>query len=145
MSASPQALAQLLGRLILELNRASSPELFRLLGELEISFSQVKALHFLQDMGEASVKDIGEKLGLSFPAASRALDGLAQRGYVERRESTEDRRSRLVRLLPAGSELLDRIARGRLSALEDFTATLSPVERVALHTALRPIVERIPQ
>jgi DNA-binding MarR family transcriptional regulator len=145
MSASPQALAQLLGRLILELNRASSPELFRLLGELEISFSQVKALHFLQDTGEASVKDIGEKLGLSFPAASRALDGLAQRGYVERRESTEDRRSRLVRLLPAGSELLDRIARGRLSALEDFTATLSPVERVALHTALRPIVERIPQ
>jgi DNA-binding MarR family transcriptional regulator len=145
MSASPQALAQLLGRLILELNRASSPELFRLLGELEISFSQVKALHFLQDTGEASVKDIGEKLGLSFPAASRALDGLAQRGYVERRESTEDRRSRIVRLLPAGSELLDRIARGRLSALEDFTATLSPVERVALHTALRPIVERIPQ
>jgi DNA-binding MarR family transcriptional regulator len=125
------------------LNRASSPELFRMLDELDLSFTQVKALHFLQGAGEASVKDFGEKLGISFPAASRALDGLAQRGYIERRESEQDRRSRLVRLLPAGEALLERIARGRVSALEGFTASLSAEERGALHAALLPIVERI--
>jgi DNA-binding MarR family transcriptional regulator len=127
----------------MSLNRASSPDLFRVLGELDLSFTQVKALHLLHDAGEASVKDVGERLGLSFPAASRALDGLAQRGFVERRESAEDRRSRIVRLLPPGVELLDRIARSRMSALEELTATLSPDERAALHAALLPIVERI--
>jgi DNA-binding MarR family transcriptional regulator len=135
--------ARLLGRLIMDFNRASSPELFRLLGNLDLSFTQVKALHLLHDTGEASVKDVGEGLGLSFPAASRALDGLAQRGLIERRESPEDRRSRIVRLLPPGAELVNRVARGRLSALEDFTATLTAEERAALHTALLPIVERI--
>jgi DNA-binding MarR family transcriptional regulator len=144
MSASPQELAALLGRLLADLMRASSPELFRLLGELGLSFTQVKALHILREAGEVSVKDVGERLGLSFPAASRALDGLAQRGFVERRESAQDRRSRLVSLLPAGDEVLDTIARGRLSALEDFTARLSPQERAGLHAALLPIVERIP-
>lgn len=124
------------------LMRASSPELFRLLGELGLSFTQVKALHVLHEAGEASVKDVGARLGLSFPAASRALDGLTQRGYVERRESAADRRSRLVRLLPPGNEVLDRIGRARLSALEEFTASLSPEERDGLHTALLPIVER---
>ena len=39
--------------------------------------------------------------------------------------------------------MLDRIARARMSALEEFTAALSPEERDALHAALLPIVERI--
>jgi DNA-binding MarR family transcriptional regulator len=144
-TASPQQVADLLDRLAVHLNRTSAPLLFRTLGELGLSFTQVKALHVLDDRDEVPIKDVAEVLSLSLPTASRALDGLAQRGYVDRTESAKDRRSKIVRLLPAGQEALRVIARGRQTALTDFAATLSDDERDGLHAVLLPILERIQQ
>ena len=144
MILSPQALAELLGQLILHVHRASSPELFRVLGELGLSFTQVKTLHVLRESDDVNVKDVADRLGLSLPAISRALDGLVQRGFAERRESDRDRRAKIVRLLPAGRDALDTIERSRVSVIEEFTVTLSADERSQLHTVLLPIVERIP-
>jgi DNA-binding MarR family transcriptional regulator len=144
MIASPQAVAELLGRLMLHLHRSSSPELFRMLGELGLSFTQVKTLHVLRTAGDVNVKDIAGRLGLSLPAMSRALDGLVERGFVERQESVQDRRAKLVRLLPAGRDALDTVERSRASLIEELTAALSDEERAGLHAALLPVVERIP-
>jgi DNA-binding MarR family transcriptional regulator len=144
MIAPPQAVAELLGRLIMHINRAASPEMFRLLDQLGISLTQFKTLHFLRDAAEVNVKDVSERMGLSLPAMSRAIDGLVRRDYVERTESADDRRARLLRLLPAGRAAIERFERGRLSELEHFVATLSDEERAGLHSVLLPIVERIP-
>ena len=124
------------------LNRKSSADLFRMVAELDSSFSQVKMLFLLED-GEHSVKEIAERLGLSLPAASRAVDGLIQRGYVSRRESATDRRSRLVALTGDGRAVVERVLRARLQTLEAFADELTPEERDCLYTALLPIVERI--
>ena len=101
-------------------------------------------LFLLEDGGEHSVKEIAGHLGLSLPAASRAVDGLIQRDYVTRRESAEDRRSRLIALSDHGRDGRGpddpRAARRRSSA---FAAELTPEERDSLLTALLPIVERI--
>ena len=115
-----------------------------MLGELGLSFTQVKTLHVLREAGDVNVKDVAGRLGMSLPAMSRALDGLVQRGFVEREGSERDRRAKLVRLLPAGREALDTIERSRVSLIEEFTATLSDEERDRLHATLLPIVERIP-
>ena len=125
------------------LNRKSSADLFRMVAELDCTFSQVKMLFLLEDGGEHSVKEIAERLGLSLPAASRAVDGLIQRGYVSRRESATDRRSRLVALTGDGRAVVDRVLRARLHTLEAFADELTPEERDGLYTALLPIVERI--
>jgi DNA-binding MarR family transcriptional regulator len=125
------------------LNRKSSADLFRMVAELDSSFSQVKMLFLLEDGGEHSVKEIAQHLGLSLPAASRAVDGLIQRGYVSRRESATDRRSRLVALTGDGRAVVERVLRARLHALEAFADELSQEERDCLCTALLPIVERI--
>ena len=144
MIVSPQGLAALLGQLLLHLHRSSSPELFRQLGELGLSFTQVKALNLLRvSSGDVNVKDVATSLNMSLPAMSRSLDQLVQRGYVDRHESVKDRRAKLVRLLPAGRAVLDDIEQARVSALEEFTARLSDEERTALHATLLPIVERI--
>src|SRR4051794_12156378 len=99
---SAQELSELMAPLWSLLNRRSSQELFQIVADLESSFSQVKMLFLLQDGAEHSVKEIGSQLGLSIAAASRAVDGLAQRGYVNRRESETDRRSKLVSLSDHG-------------------------------------------
>ena len=145
MIASPQGVAELLGQLLLHVHRTSTPELFRQLGELGLSFTQVKALNLLRISDEdVNVKDVADGLHMSLPAMSRSLDKLVQRGYVARTESEKDRRAKLVRLLPAGRAVLDEIEQARKSAVEELTATLSDDERAALHAALLPIVERIP-
>jgi DNA-binding MarR family transcriptional regulator len=123
-------------------NRSSSPALFRALEQMELSFTQVKAL-FTLERGELSVGEIGAALGLSLPATSRAVDGLAQREFVVRRESSEDRRSKLVALTPQGRDVLEACVAGRRAAIERFVDTLSESERGALHSALLPIAERI--
>ena len=114
-----------------------------MVAELDSSFSQVKMMFLLEDGGEHSVKEIATHLGLSVPAASRAVDGLVERDFVTRRESAEDRRTRLVALTGYGREVVDRLTRARLQTLDAFVTDLTLEEQAQLLTALLPIVERI--
>jgi DNA-binding MarR family transcriptional regulator len=141
--APAQELSEALAAVWAHLNRRSSAELFRVVDELGSSFSQVKMLFLLEDGGEHSLSEIAGHLGLSLPAASRAVDGLIQRGFVTRRESASDRRSRLIALSDRGREVVERLTRARLATLDSFVAELTPAERNDLLTALLPIVERI--
>jgi DNA-binding MarR family transcriptional regulator len=141
--ASEQELSAALAAVWAHLNRRSSAELFRVVDELGSSFSQVKMLFLLEDGGEHSLSEIAGHLGLSLPAASRAVDGLIQRDFVTRRESAEDRRSRLIALSVHGREVVERLTRARLATLDTFVAELTLQERNDLLTALLPIVERI--
>jgi DNA-binding MarR family transcriptional regulator len=141
--ASPQQLADLLIKLSNHINRTASPDMIRVLGEVELSFTQMKALFLLAEHGETTVKDISARLSMSLPAMSRSVDGLVQRGFVTRRESETDRRSRQIALLPQGRDVLTRVTAAREAALVEFAAGLSDAERSALHTALLPIAERI--
>ena len=125
------------------INRSTSPDMFRVLGELQLSFTQMKALFLLEDAEQVTVKDIAERLSMSFPAMSRSIDGLVQRGFVARRECASDRRSREIALLPQGRDALRRLLAAREAALESFAEELSDAERTALHAALLPIAERI--
>jgi len=141
--ASSQELTEALAAVWAHLTKGSSGDLFRVVDELGLSFSQVKMLFLLEDGGEHSVKEIAAHLVLSLPAASRAVDGLVERDFVTRRESVEDRRSRLIALTGYGREVVDRLTRARLATLDTFVAEITPEERDGLLTALLPIVERI--
>ena len=138
-----QALSEALVPLWAYLNRRSSAELFQVVADLGSSFSQVKILFLLEDGREHAVKEIAAALELSLPAVSRAIDGLIEKGYVSRRESDEDRRSRLIRLTDHGRAQVDAILRARARTLEAFAEILTPEERQSLHDAILPIVERI--
>ena len=125
------------------INRRSSASLFQVVADLGSSFSQVKMLFLLEDGGVHSVKEIANRLGLSLPAASRAIDGLLEKDYVTRRESAEDRRSRLVELTEHGREVIARVHRARLETLATFAEDLTESERQGLYDAILPIAERI--
>ena len=136
-------MADALNRLSTYVNKTASPDMFRVLGEVGLSFTQMKALFLLQDQEEMTVKDIAARLSMSVAAMSRSVDGLVQRGFVTRRECENDRRSKQIALLPQGHEVLDRVTAAREAAIVAFAAELSDAERTALHAALLPIAERI--
>ena len=141
--ASTEPLIEALAAVWAHLTRGSSTDLFRVVDELGLSFTQVKMLFLLEDGREHSLSELAGQLSLSLPAASRAVDGLIQRDFVTRRESAEDRRSRLIALSGQGREALERMIRARLQTLDLFVADFTPEERKNLLTALLPIVERI--
>ena len=118
--------------------RTTTPDMFRALGELDLSMTQVKLLYALDDPErELSLKDLGEELNLSLPAASRAIDALHQRGYVDRREDEQDRRMKRVRITPAGTGAIARLNHTRLAQLEEFAATMTDADS---YRAIGPFV-----
>ena len=121
----------------------SSHELYAVLAELDLTMAHVKTLHALADADdELSVKEAGERLGLSLPGASRVVDTLLRRGYLTRREDEHDRRMKRVRITPEGAEVVRRIDGARLVGLEAFTRDLTPEQRTALAAALRDLPHR---
>jgi DNA-binding MarR family transcriptional regulator len=142
-AATTQALAETLQQFVGCCMRGSGNGFLQELDDHELSLTQLKALHMLAARGELSVKQVGECLQLSLPAASRAVDGLVKRRLVERLEDPHDRRSRLVRLAAPGTAVLERVEEARFRGLASFVETLDEAERAALTAALSPIVERL--
>ena len=108
--------------------------------ELDLTLTQVKALTALSTY-ELTVKDLAERLGLSLPGASRAVDALVERGLLGRREDTADRRMKRLRCTDAGRDALERLDEARMAGVEQFTATLPAAQRERLSGALRPILD----
>src|SRR4051794_3879850 len=96
-------------------------DVVQLAAEFEISFSQMKALHRLREHDEPmSVKELGDQLGLSLAAMSRAADGLVQRGLVDRVEDPTDRRIKRLSVTEAGHDFVSRLIQSRLAGIEEF-------------------------
>jgi DNA-binding MarR family transcriptional regulator len=103
----------------------------------------MKALHSLRNAPEpVTVKELGDSLGLSLAAMSRAADGLVQRGLVTRLEDEHDRRMKRLSLTRAGDVLVQKLRDARLAGIEEFVATLSAKECTLLAKALDLIMDR---
>jgi DNA-binding MarR family transcriptional regulator len=135
--APPAAVAAALLDLWRQVLSGSTRALYAMLAEADLSMTQLKMLHVLVEFErEASVKEIAEQLSMSLPTASRTIDGLLQRGLVERREDEHDRRVKRVGPTPAARDLIDRVDTARLQGLEAWAEGLSPVQRTTLLDAL---------
>ncbi len=136
-STSPRELAEALGDLWRRLATGSENASFVLIAELGLSLTQVKTLFLLGESAESlSVGDLSGRLGISLPAASRTVDGLLQRGWIERREDERDRRCKRVTITAGGRDVAQRIADARMQGLEAFAASLTEEQREGLHAAL---------
>jgi len=123
--------------------RTANVRTFNAIAELDLSVTQIKALCVLETDGEErSVKALADSLGVSLPAMSRAVDGLFERGFVEREEDPEDRRMKRVRLTDAGHRVPRALNEARLSTLAELISSLGDEEALALEHALGLIVER---
>jgi DNA-binding MarR family transcriptional regulator len=139
-NVSPETLATELHEFWMSFMRQSAPAMYRVLEELDLSMTQMKTLHALDgSAAECTVKETAEATGFSLPNASRTVDSLLKRGYLERREDELDRRQKRLRLTEAGRAALEQIAAARLAGLEQYTAALSAEQRDGLYAALQAL------
>ena len=71
-----------------------------------LSVPQFRALCFVDRYDGASLSAVAEHLDLSLPTVSRLVDGLVQRGYMQRRSSSDDRRHVALSLRSRGLEVM---------------------------------------
>jgi DNA-binding MarR family transcriptional regulator len=120
-------------------------EFFEKVEGLGLSFTQLKLLQFLGEAeGGLSLGALGEHIGLSLPAVSRAVEGLVKRGLLRRAEDPQDRRSKQVRLTAKGRRVGEELLELRTAGLRDFVQSLTPEEQAALAAGLRAIERRLP-
>jgi DNA-binding MarR family transcriptional regulator len=129
--------------LVVHLHKNCSSDLLEAVGALELTLTQAKLLHYLADAGrELTLKEGAELVHVSLPAASRLVDDLVRRGYVERHEDVADRRMKRVQLTDTGRSLISTLNAARLTGLQHFTETLTVAERDLLAAALSALLER---
>jgi DNA-binding MarR family transcriptional regulator len=146
MSAPTQtidALAADLYALVIHIHKDCNSDLFEAVGALDLTLTQLKLLHYLEEAEEPlSLKDAAALVKVSLPAASRLVDDLVRRGFVERQEDLEDRRMKRVSPTEDGRAVTRRLNAARLSGLQEFVDKLSESERDSLQTAVAKLLER---
>ena len=146
MTASKQAtdaLAADLYAVVIHIHKDCNSDLFEAVGMLELTLTQIKLLHYLEEADEPlALKDAAALVQVSLPAASRLVDDLVRRRFAERNEDLEDRRMKRLSLTEAGSAVQRRLNAARLSGLTRFTESLSEPERELLQTAVAKLLER---
>ena len=112
-----------------------------LLVDLDVSLTQARTMFWLSRVAEpVPISEVARNIGLSQAAAGRTVDQLVRLGIVERHESAEDRRVKLVSLSPRGFDIADQHVEQKHRALRRFTDRLPARDCERLTDALRPIL-----
>lgn len=95
-----------------------------IISEENLSFSQVAALHIIDQAQSISIQEISQRLNLSVSATSRLIDDLVKTDYINRAEDQENRRSKILTLTPRGQDFLDQLSVERVKMIRSTAASL---------------------
>jgi len=139
-ATTSDALAADLARFIGQVMKGDQSELIALIAELDLTMAQMRGLFMLEAAGRGlALTELAPRMGLSVPAAGRAVDGLVRHGFVARSEDPLDRRIKRLSLTDDGRATLARVTEARLVGLRRFAGSLGDREREALAGALTAV------
>jgi DNA-binding MarR family transcriptional regulator len=140
VTTTTEQLAADLAHFIGQVMKGDQSELISLIAELDLTMAQMRGLFMLDAAGRGlALTELAPSMGLSVPAAGRAVDGLVRHGFVARSEDPLDRRVKRLSLTDEGCATLARVTEARLVGLRRFAANLGDAERDALSRALEAV------
>ena len=110
--------------------------------ETGLGLSDFGVLEALLHKGPLPVNTIGPIVDLTPGSISIAVDRLVAKGLVNRVESAEDRRVRIVALTPRGKDLIVQAFRKHSGQMKRVFSELSQEELRGLESALKKIGKR---
>ncbi|MGH7237973.1 MAG: MarR family winged helix-turn-helix transcriptional regulator, partial [Candidatus Saccharimonadales bacterium] len=114
-------------------------------GECPISLSQMELLFTLKHMQPTSPKQLGNEMKLTPGAISQLLEGLVERGLVERRHDPTDRRAQTISLSSSGKTQLSDIEKRRGKILQSVLQELTTEELEVLLRVQEKLSTKIAQ
>ncbi len=109
-----------------------------------ITMPQMRVLR-MAEQGQPTLSDVANTLRVTRPTATRLVDGLVQRGWVERAPDPKDRRRVRLHITPAGQAILDRVQEAIHALMAERLAQLSAEDRATLHAGLQALNELLTQ
>jgi DNA-binding MarR family transcriptional regulator len=146
--AAPEirATAARLGAVISHIFLLDRGEQLRVMEDSGLSIAQLKTLLALAGPGQTheprQITEVAERLGLSLPSMSRAVDGMVRKRLITRVEDEQDRRVRRIAISPKGEKLVAKLVSLRLAGLEKFASSLDASQLRKLDAALESLLER---
>lgn len=110
------------------------------LTDLDLSFSQMTALHQLRATPGLTVTELSARTHLSLPAASHLVERLVQRGLADRQENPDNRREKRLSLSARGQAVLAGMDSAFVNAYIRTFAQLSPQSLQAAHDSLAALL-----
>jgi len=108
-----------------------------------ISMTQLHVMHLLDHHGEMPMSRLAEMIDVSDSNATGLIDRVEERGFVERNRVATDRRMVMVRLTPAGMQMLDQLEAVREEILRRVLDQLDPVQLAGVATAMADLREAV--
>ena len=131
------------GVLLGELARLWRTRLDQRLKPLRLSQARWLVLLHLSRGGDGMVqKELADRIGIEGPTLVSLLDGMMADGWIVRRESTEDRRSKTVHLTDKAREVLPRINAAASQLRRELLAGIPERELIRCMGILRQIKDR---
>jgi DNA-binding MarR family transcriptional regulator len=128
--------------LVVHLHKNCNSDLFEAVGAIELTLTQIKLLHHLEDAErDFTLKEGAELVHVSLPAASRMVEELVRRGFVHRHEDATDRRMKRLHITDAGRAVIRQLNAARLAGFQQFAQSLTGAERRTLAPALAQLLE----
>jgi MarR family transcriptional regulator, 2-MHQ and catechol-resistance regulon repressor len=124
---------------LMKAHRALSRHAMRSIEPSGLGFSDFAVLEVLLNKGPQKVNEIGRRVDLTSGSITTAIDRLEARGLVVRGLDDEDRRSRIVRLTPAGRARISEVFAQHSAALEAASEGLTRAERKSLIALLKKL------
>jgi MarR family transcriptional regulator for hemolysin len=106
-----------------------------------LSIPQFRSLCFVERYDGTSLSMVADHLDLSLPTVSRLISGLVQRGYMQRKNSEDDRRHVSLSLRPRGQAVMREARTATQKFLAQKFESLPQDQREALVTAMHALRE----
>jgi DNA-binding MarR family transcriptional regulator len=107
----------------------------------DIAPSQARAIAVLKRHGVMRLSELSDHLHIAPRTATEVVDGLQDRGLVERQPDPHDRRATLVSLTDEGKRVGAEIRSARTAEAERFFGVLSTTDRAHLSRILRRLTQ----
>jgi DNA-binding MarR family transcriptional regulator len=109
--------------------RSAADEELKAYGLVGPQFGILKLLTMLGDLTQI---ELGSHMIMDKATMVRMIDGLEEKGYLLRTNSTRDRRAKILRLTPAGKKMMVKLDKIRQKVEDEFLKPLSATERAQL-------------
>lgn len=136
-------LASLMHRFMDQVNRRTGGSTLAIIHESGLTLPQMVAMHVLRRRDTLDLGAVADAIRLTASTTSHLVDRLLEKGLVERWENPGDRRQKLVRLTPAGEDVVDRISRSRGEEMSQVMAELSPEIRGRLAEVFEHVIGQL--
>jgi DNA-binding MarR family transcriptional regulator len=124
-----------------ELFHASRRRVLAVASEFELSPPQVRALAVLDPERPVPMSELADALHCDNSNVTGIVDRLEDRGLVERRSASHDRRVKMLAVTERGADVRARLAE-RLDEAPAPLARLSPEDQTALRDIMRRALDR---